>query len=114
MEKEEMINQTNEDMENTFKVINDRGEEIICDILFTFDSEETKKSYIVYTDNSKDESGNIQVFASIYDPNQENQKLEPITTEQEWKVIETILNTLQEEIKKKMEDAANNEGENGQ
>ena len=109
-----MINQTNEDMENTFKVINDRGEEIICDILFTFDSEETKKSYIVYTDNSKDESGNIQVFASIYDPNQENQKLEPITTEQEWKVIETILNTLQEEIKKKMEDAANNEGENGQ
>ncbi len=114
MEKEKMINQTNEDMENTFKVINDRGEEIICDILFTFDSEETKKSYIVYTDNSKDESGNIQVFASIYDPNQENQKLEPITTEQEWKVIETILNTLQEEIKKKMEDAANNEGENGQ
>ena len=36
------------DMENTFKVINDRGEEIMCDILFTFDSEETKKSYIVY------------------------------------------------------------------
>ena len=40
---------------NTFKVINDEGKEIVCDILFTFDSEETKKSYIVYTDNSKDE-----------------------------------------------------------
>ena len=45
---------------NTFKVINDEGKEIVCDILFTFDSEETKKSYIVYTDNSKDEAGNIQ------------------------------------------------------
>lgn len=105
----------NESIENTFKVINDAGEEVMCDVLFTFDSEETKKSYIVYTDNSKDESGNIQVFASIYDPSQENQKLEPITTEQEWKVIETILNTLQEEIKKKIDDTANiEEGNNEQ
>ena len=88
---------------NTFKVINDKGEEILCDILFTFDSEETKKSYIVYTDNSKDEEGNVQVYASIYNPNMEDQRLEPITSENEWKVIDTILNTLQEEIKKKME-----------
>lgn len=86
----------------------------MCDILFTFDSEETKKSYIVYTDNSKDENGNIQVYASIYDPNQEDQKLEPITTEQEWKVIETILNTLQEEIKKKIDTANDEEGNNEQ
>jgi len=100
-------------MENTFKIINDNGEEVMCDVLFTFDSEETKKSYIVYTDNSKDEEGNVQVFASIYDPNKEDQKLEPIQTEQEWKVIETILNTLQEEIKKKIEGTAE-EGNNGQ
>lgn len=86
---------------NTFKVINEEGREIVCDILFTFDSEETNKSYIVYTDNTKDEAGNIQVFASIYDPKQENPRLDPIETEQEWKIIETILNTLQEEIKKK-------------
>jgi len=90
------------DEKNSFKVINDKGEEIVCDILFTFDSEETGKSYIVYTDNSRDDKGNIQVFASIYDPKEENQKLEPITTDAEWKVIETILNTLQEEIKNKM------------
>ena len=68
---------------NTFKVINDEGQEILCDILFTFDSEETKKSYIVYTDNSRDAEGNIQVFASIYDPKQDNPRLEPIETEQE-------------------------------
>ena len=97
---------------NTFKVINEEGREIVCDILFTFDSEETNKSYIVYTDNSKDESGNIQVFASIYDPKQESPKLEPIETEQEWKIIETILNTLQEEIKKKA--TTNTEGNNEQ
>ena len=96
---------------NTFKIINDNGEEIMCDVLFTFDSEETKKSYIVYTDNSKDEQGNVQVFASIYDPTQEDQKLEQITTDKEWKVIETILNTLQEEIKKKLDSTAESSGE---
>jgi len=96
---------------NTFKVINDQGQEILCDILFTFDSEETKKSYIVYTDNSRDIEGNIQVFASIYDPKQDNPRLEPIETEQEWKIIETILNTLQDEIKKK---TSNQSGENEQ
>ena len=99
-------------LENTFKIINDDGEEVMCDVLFTFDSEETKKSYIVYTDNSRDAEGNVQVFASIYDPNKEDQKLEPIQTEQEWKVIETILNTLQEEIKKKIDGTA--EGNNEQ
>ena len=96
---------------NTFKVINEEGKEIVCDILFTFDSDETNKSYIVYTDNSKDEFGNIQVFASIYDPKQESPKLDPIETEQEWKIIETILNTLQEEIRKK---TATNDQEDGQ
>lgn len=98
------------ELENTFKIINEKGEEVVCDILFTFDSDETKKSYIVYTDNSKDEKGNIQVFASTYIPGEENQKLQPIESEQEWKVIETILDTLQEEIKKKLDEASNNEG----
>ena len=40
--------------DNQLFFTNDKGEEVVCDILFTFDSEETKKSYIVYTDNSKD------------------------------------------------------------
>ena len=101
-----------EEKKGVFTIVNDKGEEVECEILFTFDSDETKKSYIVYTDNTKDEAGNIQVFASIYDPKQESPRLEPIETEQEWKIIETILNTLQEEIKKKA--ATNTEGDNEQ
>ncbi len=93
---------------NTFTVVNDEGKEITCNVLFTFDSEETGKSYIVYTDNSVDKEGNTQVFASIFDPTTKSTKLEPIETEKEWKVIETILETLQEEVKKKQEEASNN------
>ena len=85
---------------NSFTVINDEGKEVVCDVLFTFDSDETKKSYIVYTDNTKDKNGNVQVYASIYDPKEENPELKPIESDKEWKVIETILQTLQEEVSK--------------
>ena len=93
---------------NTFTVINEEGKEVVCSVLFTFDSDETKKSYIVYTDNTKDKQGNIQVYASIYDPKQEdNMELLPIETDKEWKVIETILDSLQEEIKNSSSDNSN-------
>ena len=88
---------------NTIKVTNENGEEVVCDILFTFDSEETGKSYIVYTDNSKDENGKVRVFASIYNPNDPKTLLEEIKTDKEWKVIDTILQTLQEEMAPKGE-----------
>ena len=86
----------------TFKVMNDEGKEVECEVLFTFESEETKKNYIVYTDNTTDEEGNTKVYASIYNPNEAETKLLPIETEKEWKIIETILEEIQSE--------ANNEG----
>ena len=81
----------------TFKVISDEGKEIECEVLFTFESDETKKNYIVYTDNTIDEEGNTKVYASIYNPDQDETKLLPIETEKEWKIIETILEELQNE-----------------
>ena len=86
---------------NTFTVVNDQGQEITCYVLFTFESDETHKNYVVYTDNSVDANGKIQVFASIYDPNEKDgTTLLPIETDKEWTIIETILNELQEEAKK--------------
>lgn len=85
---------------NKFNVIDKDGNEIQCEVLFTFESEETKKNYIVYTDNTKDNKGNIRVFASIYDPNADKSELLPIKSEKEWKIIETILESIQEENNK--------------
>lgn len=90
----------------TFKVTNDEGKEVECEVLFTFESDETKKNYIVYTDNTIDEEGNTKVYASIYNPEEEETKLLPIETDKEWKIIETILEELQNE--------ANNTTEEGQ
>lgn len=84
----------------TFKIINDEGKEVECEALFTFESDETNKNYIVYTDNTVDEEGNTKVYASIYNPDEDEKKLIPIETEKEWKIIETILDELQNEATK--------------
>ena len=85
--------------ENSFIMLDDNGKEVKYDVLFTFQSEDTQKDYIVYTDNTKDSEGNVQVYASIYHPDEKETRLEVIETEQEWKVIDTILNTIQEELR---------------
>ena len=48
------------DKKNVFKVLDETGKEIECEMLFTFDSDETGKNYMVYTDNSLDEEGNTR------------------------------------------------------
>ena len=93
--------------ENTFKVIDKEGKEIECEVLFTFESEETKKNYMVYTDNSKDDEGNIRVYASVFVPEAEPLELLPVETEREWKIIETILQSIEEENKKNKEEENN-------
>lgn len=83
----------------SFTVLDKNGKEVKCDVLFTFDSEETGKSYVVYTDNTHDEDGDVQVFASSYVPDANSFKLEPIESEKEWKIIEIILDKLQASIR---------------
>lgn len=95
----------------TFTVTDDNGKEVECEVLFTFESDETHKNYMVYTDNTTDEQGNTKVYASIYEPNQESTVLQPIETEKEWKIIETILGELQAEAR---EQIAAEEGNNEQ
>ena len=90
--------------ENRLTYVDENGNEILCEVLFTFESDETHKNYIVYTDNTTDEEGNTKVYASIYTPDLEETKLEAITTDHEWAIIEKILGELQEEARKAVEE----------
>ena len=84
--------------QNTFTARNENGEEVVCEVYFTFDSEETGKSYIVYTDNTKDEEGNIRVYASRYNPEEDNMTLLPIETDREWEIIEKIMESAKSQV----------------
>ena len=58
---------------------------------------------MVYTDNTQDENGNVRVYASVFVPDAEPLELLPVETEREWKIIETILESIEEENKKNEE-----------
>ena len=89
-----MDNKNEVKQDNTFTIVNDNGEQVKCEILFTYEDEKTKKNYIAYTDNTTDDEGNTKVYASIFNPNEENPVLLPIETDEEWKMIEGILSSL--------------------
>lgn len=74
------------------------GKEITFEVLATFDNDETHKSYIIYTDNSTDEDGNVNVFASVYERDGESVSLQEIETESEWKDVEAVLSNIQEQL----------------
>ena len=84
---------------NQITLLDENGQVVCCDVLFTFDSEDTKKSYIVYTDQTRDEEGNVEVCASIYAPEENGGRLYPIQTEEEWEVIEAILDLLTQKMR---------------
>ena len=73
-------------MENksSFKIVNDKGEELVCDVLFTYEDTALNKNYIVFTDNTLDENGKIKVYANYYDPTGKNLGLGKIETSEEW------------------------------
>ena len=75
-----------ENTSNEFEIFNESGDKVKCKVLFTFESDETNKNYIVYTDNTYDEAGNRKVYASTYNPKDESPILGPIETEKEWKI----------------------------
>lgn len=71
-----------------------KGNEKEYEIIYKFDSDQTKKSYIIYTDGEK-EDGLLKVYANVYDKSGANKSLMPIETEEEWNTIETLLAKLE-------------------
>ena len=104
MEKEDNLKEETlrDDM---FIGFNEKGEKKTFYKLLEFDSKDGVH-YLAYTDNETDENGNLKAYGSIVTGDGNYMKLEAITTEKEWKVIETALRVLQEEIK------GNDNGEN--
>ena len=65
-------------------------------ILLTFDIETKNKSYVLYTDYTKDEEENLKIFASVYD---EEWNLSPLTDSDEIEFINNYIKELEEDIK---------------
>ena len=78
-------------MEEEKIVINKNGKYIECDVLFTFDSEDTGKAYIGYTDHSIASNGRKNIYVSAFDPILGYGQLEDITSEEELAMVKDVL-----------------------
>lgn len=81
----------------SFSVLSEDGKVTEYELILTYHNEDNGKDYMVYTDNSLDENGNIKTFASIYIPNTTPVELIPIETDEEWDLISDLLESYCED-----------------
>jgi uncharacterized protein YrzB (UPF0473 family) len=87
--------------ESTITVIDKDGNEQLCEVLFTFDSEEFGKSYVLYfpivADDEDEEEIEIHASAFIPGEDEEGGQLAEIESEEEWEMVEEMLNAFLDE-----------------
>ena len=86
----------------TFKLV-ENGVEREYELLFTFMSPETGKTYAVYTDNVEDEKGNLSRFAGICDPASPEMKVLPIESPLEQAIVDSALEDIRRQLEAAME-----------
>ena len=64
------------------------------ELLFAFEFNDTKKEYVVYTKNEKDESGNITIYVSSVIREDDKVKLGSVETDDDWTRIKDVLREL--------------------
>ena len=74
--------------------VNINGENVVCDVLFSFVCNETHKGYVAYTDHSKDESGKEKLYVGVYDPVVGQSALGEVESQQEWDLINSIMEKI--------------------
>lgn len=64
------------------------------EVILAFEFKDTKKEYVVYTKNEKDENENITVYVSHVDRSSGEAKLLGVEDEEEWNKIKDVLREL--------------------
>lgn len=82
----------------------ENGVEHLFEVLFTFDVEETGHSYMVLEpagSSENEDEEDIEVFAFRFEDNgdgdEDDLALFPIETDEEWEMVEEMLNTFAEQ-----------------
>lgn len=86
--------------EGILKIKDKNGQEKEYSILASF--RHNDKYYVMYTDYKRDEKRNIKVYASIYNPDDEQNKIEKIKDKKEIDFIKEYIKKLEEGLKTKM------------
>lgn len=73
--------------DNTLTITTQDGKEIVCDILFTYHSDEYNKDYVLFLPRGEEE-----VSAASYVETADGQgRLDAVETDEEWTMLENLL-----------------------
>ena len=77
----------------------EQGNEVLCDIIFTYHSEEFNKDYVFFAQNgSEDEDGKVEVGVASYIPKDNGiGELNAVESDEEWDMLEEVFNSYAEE-----------------
>ena len=79
-------------------IIEKEGKEVECDILFTFTCEDTGKGYVGFTDHSKNEKSEENIYTASYYPEKGYDVLEEIYTEEEKEMVKEVIESVKTAI----------------
>ena len=79
---------------NTFSMLDENGNEVVYDVLFTFESDETKKNYIVYTDNIYNSNNELQIYINEYNKDSVEDTVNNITDTDEYNKIKSEIDSI--------------------
>ena len=75
-------------------IVADDGSIEEVEVILAFEFKDTKKEYVIYTKNEKDENDNITVYVSHIDRSSGEPKLVGVDDEEEWNRIKDVLREL--------------------
>ena len=84
----------NEKKKMTLSIIGEDGSIDEVEVVIAFEFKDTKKEYVVYTKNEKNENGNVTVYVSRVDRSEDTPKLYGIDDEDEWNRVKDVLRKL--------------------
>lgn len=75
-------------------VIEKDGQNVNCDIYYSFVSDDTKKGYVAFSDHSKDDDGNENIYVGSFNPSVGFEVISPITDEKEMQMFSDVLTKI--------------------
>lgn len=78
------------------EIINEDGTTEKVEVILAFEFKDTKREYVVYTQNDKDKYGNVTAYVSEVDRTNGNPRLIGISNDRQWQRVRRVLKELAE------------------
>lgn len=90
---------------NQFTFIDENGKEVLCEILFAFESKEFNKEYVIFYPVNMEDFGlnEPQLMAGSVTIGEDNKaNIENVTSEEEWQMLDEMVNKFFDEYEKEV------------